>query len=55
MVESMRLHVNACIYIVHMHLKCLFYAFVRIFTYDVMGMMIKFKSNPLQDLSFQNH
>ena len=39
----MRLHVSACIYIVHMHYECLFYAWVCMFTYDDMIMMLSVK------------
>ena len=40
---SMRLHINACIYIAYMHYECLFYACVCMFTYDVMIMILSLK------------
>ena len=43
MVKSMRLHVNACIYVIHMHYDCLFYTCVCMFTYDDMIIMLSLK------------
>ena len=43
MVKSMRLHVSACIYIIHMYYDCLFYTCICMFTYDDMIMMLSLK------------
>ena len=53
MVKSMRLHVSACIYIVHMHYECLFYAFICMFTYDDMIMMLSLKVTCFRNYVFK--